>query len=257
MRSFRVELPDDDAGALDVEAELLGFESVDAYLRWLVDGRFSLERDGERGRTLAAYRERLDDRDAETPLAEAAAAAAREVEAVAERDVESRIVPREVRVEDGTLADDAAALTTVERDRVDALARRAVTETRRELGDVGTGIDYRSRTDLGDADRPGADVTDLAELDVPGWDEQLIERRRDAVGAALAFLRDAEAAKRSAFVDALFEAYPAGYESESAWWECIKRGLRQVDRVVPAGEDSRIWRFETTPGRVTRIAFES
>jgi hypothetical protein len=164
-------------------------------------------------------------------------------------------VPRTDRVGDDTLETTVDALSTVREERLDVVARRAVTETRERLGDAGTGLDYRSQTSVPEADRPGWDIADLSTIEVPGWDETDVERRRDAVGAALAYLKDAESAKRSDFVAELFADYPAGYESESAWWTCIKRGLRQVDRVIPADEERRVWRFRTSPGRVTRISF--
>lgn len=256
MRSVRLALPDDVAAALDSEADLLGFESTRAYLGWLVDNRLALDHDGERGETLRAYRTALADvRDAGPALPDAARIASERIEAVTDSEMDAHVAPRTERVADDTLETTADALSTVREERLDVVARRAVTETRERLGDAGTGLDYRSQTSVSGAERPGQDIADLSAIEVPGWDESDVERRRDAVGAALAFLRDAEAAKRGEFVAELFAEYPAGYESESAWWECIKRGLRQVDRVIPANEDSRVWRFRTTPGRVTRISF--
>jgi hypothetical protein len=43
-------------------------------------------------------------------------------------------------------------------------------------------------------------------------------------------------------VDELFAEYPAGYESESGWWRCVKRGLKDAP-VVDGGEGSRVWRY--------------
>jgi hypothetical protein len=149
----------------------------------------------------------------------------------------------------------ATALQSVEAERADVFAQRAVATTRKRLGDVGTGIDYRSTAALDGDGRPGADITDLDEIEVPGRDDATVERRRDAVGAALAYLSDVEEAKRADFVTELYDEFPADYDAEDSWWNCIKRGLRQVDRVIPATEDNRTWRFRTTPGRVTRISF--
>jgi hypothetical protein len=128
------------------------------------------------------------------------------------------------------VAEAAARLGDVERDRVDAMLRRAGGLARDE--------------------RPGADLADLDALDLPGRDETLLERRRRLVGAGLAFLREAGEARRSEFVAALRDEHPAGYDSVAGWWRCLSEGLRQVDRVRAADADVRTWRFRDVRGRV-------
>jgi hypothetical protein len=251
MRSLEITVDDETARSLAVEAELLDFEGVAAYLGWLVDNRFAVEADGERGHKLARYAERRSAVDADTDVAAVASVAAGGDDATiaGEEDAVARI-------EDKDLAAAADALSSVEGQRLDEFARRAVIQTREQFGDsVGSGIAYSSRDALEDDHRPGEDITDLDALKVPGWDEDCKRRRRRAVGAALAYLKDVEEASRSDFIEELYEEYPANYGSEQSWWTCIKRGLRQVDRVDPAREHSRIWRFRTTPGRVTRISY--
>ncbi|WP_247728362.1 hypothetical protein [Halovivax limisalsi] len=150
------------------------------------------------------------------------------------------------RIRDERLSDDAGELGSVETDRVDELSRRAVAKTRERLDrDVETGLEYRSATSLADTNgdiRPGEDVADLDALDVPGRSADLVERRQELIGVALAHLRDAGSAKKGDFVDALYEEYPAGYGSPGGWWRCLKTGLKQVDR-VDGGDGSRIWRL--------------
>lgn len=253
MRSLEVDVPDDLARSLDVEADLLQFDDVEAYLGWLVRHRFHLDLDEGRGAVLGEYADRVSELDVANDQGRLVEAARR---AADDRSVEGAVDPDVDRVEDDRLCDDAAALATVEAGRVDEFVSRAVTQTRERLGDgIGTGIDYSSQRRLDEDATPGADIVDLEDVEVPGWDEDLIERRRVAVGAALAYLKDVEEAKRGDFVDALYEEYPAGYDSVGAWWDCVKRGLRQVDRVSPAHEGSRTWSFRTTPGRVRRISY--
>lgn len=251
MRSLELTVDDETARSLAVEAELLDFDSIGDYLDWLVENRFDVDTEGQRGRQLSSYARRRSEVDADADVAAVASAAAGETGATiaGEEDAVARI-------EDADLKVAADALSSVEGQRFDEFARRAVTQTREQLGDgFGSGIEYSSRESLHDDHRAGEDITDLDELDVPGWDENCKARRRRAVGAALAYLRDVEEATRSDFIEELYEEYPAQYNSEQSWWSCIKRGLRQVDRVDPAREDSRIWRFRTTPGRVTRISY--
>jgi hypothetical protein len=159
---------------------------------------------------------------------------------------------RVTRMTDERLRDDVDELAGVESNRLDELARRAVARTRKRLGrDVGTGLDYRSQTGIDGDLTPGEDITDLDELEVPGYSDDPLEARREAVGAALAFLRDEERARRSDFVDALFEEYPAGYDTTDSWWRCIKRGLKQVES-VDGGDGSRVWRFSPRVERTSR-----
>jgi hypothetical protein len=159
---------------------------------------------------------------------------------------------RVTRMTDERLTNDVDELAGVESNRLDELARRAVARTRKRLGrDVGTGLDYRSQTGIDGDLTPGEDITDLDELEVPGYSDDPLEARREAVGAALAFLRDEERARRSDFVDALFEEYPAGYDTTDSWWRCIKRGLKQVES-VDGGDGSRVWRFSPRVERTSR-----
>ena len=99
-------------------------------------------------------------------------------------------------------------------------------------------------------DRPGADLADLDALDLPGHNADRLERRRRLVGAAVAYLADAGEARRGEFVAALREDRPAGYDSVDGWWDCLKRGLRQVARVRNADAGTRTWRFRNVRGRV-------
>ncbi|MEF8852028.1 MAG: hypothetical protein V5A44_01515 [Haloarculaceae archaeon] len=281
MRSLEVELPEETAESVAAEADILGFDSPSAYVRWVVSRRFDIDDGSELAATLEEHAGRAREPDgsghgetaggsdcggpdappdddappptggrppADDPTGDAGATSEEQASASPNDELVERVVDR-------SLDDAAAALSSVEESRIDVFARRALTQTRKRLGeDVGTGIDYDAREGAENAP-PGAEITDLDAIEVPGHDDGLVARRRVAVGAALAFLKDAQSARRSDFVDALFDDYPAGYETADSWWQCIKRGLRQVDRVKPADENSRIWGFRTTPGRVRRISY--
>lgn len=152
---------------------------------------------------------------------------------------------RIVRIPGDPVSEDADVLETVEFDRVDELSRRAVATTRKRLNrDVQTGLEYTSSTRLaGDGVRPGEDLADLEALSIPGRSTETVEKRRHAVGRALAYVRDERRARRSDFVEALYAECPAGYETADGWWRCIKTGLKQVD-CVDGGDGTRVWRYE-------------
>lgn len=151
------------------------------------------------------------------------------------------------RIRDESLARDAGVLGSVGDERLDELSRRAVASTRERLDrEVETGLTYRSTTGLADdagTVRPGEDVTDLHTLSVPGRSEEIIERRRELAGRAVAFLRDHGPARKSDLVEALHEEHPAGYDSVGGWWRCLKGALKQVD-AVSGGDGTRIWRYD-------------
>lgn len=144
------------------------------------------------------------------------------------------------RVDGDTVGEEAGQLKTVETKRVDELSRRAVAKTRSQLDrDVETGLSYSSSPAVDSDVRPGEDLADLDAIDVPGRSEDVVAERREVVGRALAFLRDEERARRSAFVDALYEDHPVGYETEDGWWRCVREGLEQVDAV----DGGHVWEY--------------
>lgn len=318
MQTLSVELDEETLQALEVERSLIGFESRDAYVRWIIANRAAIEQETEMGDVLDAYSDRIaklesrlesieseqsspgtssvasgeaersDDAETDSAATPDAAEAAGDTGSAAgsggdtqpassdggwtESGADSTAGPatpvepdeprtetgddaidsmnlrpeRVERIRDERLSDDAGDLGSVEMNRLDELSRRAVAKTREQLDrDVETGLEYRSSTSLADTDddiRPGEDVTDLDALAVPGRSADLVERRQELIGVALAHLRDEGSAKKGDFVDALYEEYPAGYGSPGGWWRCLKKGLKQVDR-VDGGDGSRIWRL--------------
>ncbi|QSG04117.1 hypothetical protein [Natranaeroarchaeum sulfidigenes] len=267
MPTIRLEISDALAESLDTERELLGFDSREAYLRWIVDHRTDIEVGSDRDQVLSAFTQRVEELEAKLDEGVDAATVLDESDSTRQgtltrgsaedNDGESEgpiREPRTARIQDDTVNELATDLSGVENERLDAFARSAVRKTGELFdGSPESGIDYELPTDLDDGDRPGEAITDLDAIEVPGHDETLIERRKIAVGAALVFLREREEAKRNEFVNALYREYPAGYETSETWWDCVKDGLRQIDRVHPAREGRRVWRFNTTPGRVTRL----
>lgn len=266
MPTLRLDISDSLAESFDTERELLGFESREAYLRWIVEHRTDIDVGSDRDQILTAYSERvaelearLEDGDGSVlggaPESERPGAAVDGADGgEANANAESVREPRTARIEDDSVNELATELAGVADERLDAFARAAVRRTGESFdGSPESGLEYDLPIEFAEGDRPGEAITDLDAVDVPGHDQRLIDRRRIAVGAALVFLREHEELRRSDFVTALYEEYPAGYEASDTWWECIKRGLRQIDRVRPAREGRRVWGFDSTPGRVTRL----
>jgi len=264
MPTLRLELDEGTVRRMDTERELLGFESTTAYLEWVVRNRTAIEQGTERDQLLSEYAKRVETLEARVEAGEPIEAPRDEGEG-RDRDGEpidgKGFAPERVtRMTDEDLSRDAGQLSGVESERLDELARRAVARSRERLGrDVSTGLDYDSTTAIDDDLPPGADLVDLEDIDVPGYEEPVVRARRVAVGAAVAHLKDNERARRSDFVDALYAEYPAGYDTTDGWWRCVKRGLKQAPQ-VEGGEGRRVWRWapavdHDAPGAtVTRIS---
>lgn len=259
MPTLRLELDDDTLARMDTERELLGFETTTAYLEWIVRNRTAIEQGSERDQLLTEYAKRVETLEARVDAGESIE---RPTEEPSEPSMDDGgFEPERVtRIPDEDLSRDASELSGVESGRLDEMARRAVARTREQLGrDVGTGLNYRSSNAIDDDLPPGADLVDLSTIEVPGRDEGLVRARREAVGAAIALLRDRERARRSEFVEALYDEYPAGYDTEDGWWRCIKCGLRSAGP-VDGGEGRRVWRYAPAVDRdaagvtVTRIS---
>lgn len=255
MPVIRLEVSEDLAALLEAECTLLGFEDPEKYVRWLVQNRATIAGGSDDETLLAEYAQRIGNIKQRVDAEEVTGQDATTTDATPEGDSTvdgMNLEPRAVRIANDSVAEVANELAGVQGSAVDELTRRAVKQTRETLGaTTGTGLEYDSSRTLDPAGaRPGEDIADLDTLTVPGYDEDILDRRRVAVGAALAHLRDCGEAKRSDFVDALYDDYPAGYASEDGWWDCVKAGLRQIDRVDDAGDASRIWRFRDYPGRV-------
>jgi hypothetical protein len=259
MPTLRLELDEETVRRMDTERELLGFESTTDYLEWVVRNRTAIEQGSERDQLLSEYARRVETLEAKVEAGEPIDA---EDEDSGEPTVDGDdFSPERVtRIADEALSDDAGQLSGVESQRLDELARRAVARSRERLGrDVSTGLDYDSTTTIDEDLPPGADLVDLEEIDVPGYEERVVRARRVAVGAAVAYLKDNDRGRRGDIVDALYEQYPAGYDTADGWWRCVKRGFRQAPQ-VEGGEGHRVWRWAPTvdhdaPGAtVTRIS---
>lgn len=259
MPTLRLELDDETVRRMATERELLGFETVTEYLEWVVRNRTAIEQGTERDHLLSEYAKRVETLEAKLDAGESIDPPEETSEDPVVDDGE--FAPERVtRMTDEELSRDASELSGVESERLDELARQAVARTRDRLGrDVGTGLSYRSNTSIGDDVPIGADLVDLDEIDVPGHDDAVVAARREAVGAAVAFLKDRGRARRSEFVDGLYEEVPAGYDTEDGWWRCVKRGLKQAPP-VEGGAGQRVWRYDPVVDRdapgvtVTRLS---
>ncbi|MCT9096583.1 hypothetical protein [Haloarchaeobius sp. HME9146] len=274
MPTLRLDVPEETVRKLDMETDLLGFDDVQEYLSWIIGNRAAIEQGTERDQLLTEYAARVEELEAQidtshSPEATQGGDDAAEadggrvqrgtgemiVSGTSAGDTDHRQLGgnfRPERVErftDEDLDAHAGVLSGVEGERLDEFARRAVAQTRERLGrDPTTGLSYSSNTTISTTTSDvslGADIADLGDIEVPGRSTEKTEPRREAVGAALAYLKDVGSARRSDFVDELYEEFPAGYGSEAGWWECIKTGLKQVD-VVEGGDGRRVWRFRRT-----------
>ncbi|WP_439026275.1 hypothetical protein [Haloarchaeobius sp. DT45] len=278
MPTLRLDLPEETIQKLDMETDLLGFDDVQAYLQWIIGNRAAIEQGTERDQLLTEYAARVEELEAQIDTSQSAtggrgsddsAAGPAEADGGSVRRGTGELVAsgtstdetdhrqlggnfRPERVErftDEDLDTHAGVLSGVEGERLDEFARRAVAQTREQLGrDPTTGLSYSSSTTISTTASDvslGADIADLDDIEVPGRSPEKTEPRREAVGAALAYLRDVGRARRADFVGELYEEFPAGYGSEAGWWDCIKTGLKQVD-VVDGGDGRRVWRFRRT-----------
>src|SRR6056297_2438898 len=59
MQTLSVELDEETLQALEVERSLIGFESRDAYVRWIIAHRATIEHETEMGDVLDAYSDRI------------------------------------------------------------------------------------------------------------------------------------------------------------------------------------------------------
>jgi hypothetical protein len=271
MPTIRLDVQEETLEKLDMETSLLGFGDVETYLQWIVGNRAAIEQGTERDQLLTEYAARVEELESQLDSSDAAdsggegdpaeaTAAGDTGEVLVERsgssdsddttDLGGNFRPERVeRFTDERLAEQADVLAGVEGERLDEFARRAVAQTRQRLGrDPTTGLNYQSNTSISVSSNdvsPGEDIADLDDIEVPGRSAEKTGPRRKAVGAALAYLRDAGSARKSDFVDELYEEFPAGYGSETGWWNCIKTGLKQVD-VVDGGDGARVWKFRRT-----------
>ncbi|MFC7113786.1 hypothetical protein ACFQH2_00630 [Natronoarchaeum sp. GCM10025703] len=61
MPTIHLDVSESLAESLDTERELLGFESREAYLRWVVDHRTDIEVGSDREQVLSAFTERVEE----------------------------------------------------------------------------------------------------------------------------------------------------------------------------------------------------
>jgi len=78
-------------------------------------------------------------------------------------------------------------------------------------------------------------------LDPPGTSELMVSWRRDAVRAAVEFLRETPAATPEEVVEAVYPAHSAGYEDSEEWWAMVSDRLSAVPGVATV--DGR-WLFD-------------
>lgn len=117
----------------------------------------------------------------------------------------------------------------------------------RGLEETATGPGRRPDRDAGDGDQEASADEIIDGLDLSGSGDRL-EARRDAVRACYEFLRENGKARKSEFVEALYDEHTAGFGSPGGWWNEIgNNGLKtvaeQVDTIDAPGEGEHVWQW--------------
>jgi len=132
MPTIHLDVPESLVESLDTERELLGFESREAYLRWVVDHRTDIEVGSDREQVLSAFTERVEELEAKLDDADEAAVLDGEALTTGTESEESREPvhePRTARIQDDSVNELATELSGVENERLNAFARSAVRQT--------------------------------------------------------------------------------------------------------------------------------
>lgn len=82
----------------------------------------------------------------------------------------------------------------------------------------------------------------IREAELPGSGEALAARR-EALAAAYEYLTSHPSATKSEFLDEIYPAYPAGFETPEGWWNAIQPALKQLPAVDPPEERGHLWQF--------------
>ncbi|WP_435320012.1 hypothetical protein [Haloarchaeobius sp. TZWSO28] len=83
----------------------------------------------------------------------------------------------------------------------------------------------------------------VAEMDVPGVSEMMIDWRRDAVRAAWDHLAEEGTVTDREFKMEVFPKYRAGYDDAEAWWSFLRPRLPRLPGVTGPGEDGSTWEY--------------
>jgi len=129
--------------------------------------------------------------------------------------------------------------------KLNALVEEGVLETRK--------VGARGRVwwrPIPDDDGPTAAVDDpsseaeraIREADLPGSGRTL-EARREALAAAYEYLTSHPSATKSDFLDEVYPAYPADFETADGWWNAIQPALKELPAVDPPEERGHLWQF--------------
>ncbi|WP_435334430.1 hypothetical protein [Haloarchaeobius sp. TZWWS8] len=83
----------------------------------------------------------------------------------------------------------------------------------------------------------------VAEMEVPGVSEMMVDWRRDAIRAAWEHLSDADVVTADGFKTEVYPKYRAGYDDPEAWWEFVRPRLPHLPGVSGPGEDGSTWTY--------------
>lgn len=90
--------------------------------------------------------------------------------------------------------------------------------------------------------RPLAVEQRVQEMELPGSGPRL-EDRREAILAAFDYLREHPSAKKSDFLEDVYPAHSAGFDTPDGWWNVVQRALKELPHVDPPKERGHIWHF--------------
>ncbi|MFB6088022.1 MAG: ArsR family transcriptional regulator [Haloarculaceae archaeon] len=92
------------------------------------------------------------------------------------------------------------------------------------------------------AERDPSVELEIERADLPGSGETL-ERRREALRAAYDYLSENPNTSTTAFLEEVFPAHPAGYETADTWWAAIKPALEDLPNVDVAEDREHAWHY--------------
>jgi hypothetical protein len=82
----------------------------------------------------------------------------------------------------------------------------------------------------------------IQDAELPGSGRTL-RARREALAAAYEYLTNHPSAMKSDFLDEVYPACPAGFETPEGWWNAIQPALKELPAVDPPEERGHLWKF--------------
>ena len=107
--------------------------------------------------------------------------------------------------------------------------------------DLATSDDASLSAD-GRENRPSEVERAIQNAELPGSGRTL-QARREALAAAYEHLTNHPSATKADFLDEVYPAYPADFETSEGWWNAIQPALKELPAVDPPEERGHLWKF--------------